>query len=495
MTFDIERSTRRRRVGAASLALLLSTAAVPALAQSAQTKQDVADFTLGNGMEVVVIPDHRAPIVTQMVWYKIGSADEPPGKSGIAHFFEHLMFKGTTNHKAGEFGAKVAEIGGSENAFTSYDYTAFYQTVSPDALETMMSFESDRMRNLILTDDVIGPEREVILEERRSRIEGSPEALLGEQIQATLYENHPYRIPVIGWMHEMEQLNRPEAIEFYNRYYAPNNAVLVVSGDVEPEKVREMAEKTYGKVARGPDLPPRVRPTEPKKPSMRTVTMSDERVTVPGYSKSWVVPSYHTSKNGEAEALDLLSEILGGGTRSRLYQQLIVKDGSANDAGASYDGASLDDTSFMVYGSPRDAEGLEGLETGIDAQIARIVKDGVSDEELQKSKKRYLRAMEFARDKPSAMANLYGAALATGSTVKDMETWPDRIRAVTAAQVQAVAAKYLNPDLAVVGYLLPKQGSAEPDTAEAPSEGPIPTRAQPGSESPAHGPMIGGPVN
>ena len=212
-------------------------------------ENEVSNFLLDNGMEVVVIPDRRAPIVTHMVWYKVGSADEPPGKSGIAHFFEHLMFKGTAKHKAGEFGAKIAEIGGSENAFTTDDYTAYYQTVTPEALETMMEFEADRMRNLILTDAVIGPERDVILEERRSRIENSSgSAALAEEIDATLYQNHPYRIPVIGWMHEMEKLNRTDAVAFYDRYYAPNNAILIVAGDVDAKEVRALAEKTYGKV-------------------------------------------------------------------------------------------------------------------------------------------------------------------------------------------------------------------------------------------------------
>ena len=309
-------------------------------------ENQISNFLLDNGMEVVVIPDRRAPIVTHMVWYKVGSADEPPGKSGIAHFFEHLMFKGTAKHKAGEFGAKIAEIGGSENAFTTDDYTAYYQTVTPEALETMMEFEADRMRNLILTDAVIGPERDVVLEERRSRIENSPEALLSEEIDATLYQNHPYRIPVIGWMHEMEKLNRTDAVAFYDRYYAPNNAILIVAGDVDAKEVRALAEKTYGKVARGPDLPPRIRPSEPEQNTARTVTLTDPRVSVPSFSRSWLVPSYHTAEPGEAEALDLLSEILGGGVRSRIYQALVVKSGIASSAGAYFDGSKLDASAF-----------------------------------------------------------------------------------------------------------------------------------------------------
>jgi zinc protease len=451
---DPARWTRDRAFAAALITLALSTVG-PVTAAERSADSDISDFVLDNGMEVVVIPDHRAPVVTHMVWYKVGSADEPPGKSGIAHFFEHLMFKGTTNHKPGEFDAKVAEIGGSGNAFTSWDYTAFYQTVSPDALPTMMSYESDRMRNLILTDDVIGPERDVILEERRSRIENSPEALLSEEMDATLFQNQPYRIPVIGWMHEMEQLNRVDATAFYDKYYAPNNAVLVVAGDVDAATVKSLAEATYGKVPRGPVLPPRIRPTEPEQNTKRTVTLRDPRVSTPSFQKEWVVPSYHTARNGEAEALDLLSEILGGGARSRIYQELVVKTGIASGAGASYSGTFLDDTSFSIYGAPRGEAGIDQVEGAIDAEIVRIIRDGVTDSELEKAKNRYVRSMIFARDNQSGMANIYGGTLATGGTVADIAAWPDRIRAVTSDQVKAVAAKYLNPDRSVAGYLLP----------------------------------------
>jgi zinc protease len=446
-------SARFARIGSA-LAIVLVLIA-PAAAEAPRDPAEVENFLLDNGMEVVVIPDHRAPIVTHMVWYKIGSADEPPGKSGIAHFFEHLMFKGTKAHKVGEFGAKIAEIGGSENAFTSYDYTAYFQTVTPDALETMMAFEADRMRGLILTDDVIGPERDVILEERRSRIENSPDALLSEEVDATLYQNHPYRVPVIGWMHEMEQLNRTDAVAFYDRYYAPNNAVLVVAGDTDAETVRKLAEKTYGKVPRGPDLPARARPREPEQNTKRTVTLTDPRVSVPSFQKSWVVPSYNHSEPGEAEALDLLSEILGGGTRSRIYQQLVVKQGIASTAGASYQGTSFDPSSFTIYGAPRGEAGLASVEEAIDTEIRSLIKDGVTETELEKAKNRFVRSMIFARDSQSGMANIYGSTLATGGTVEDIQKWPDRIRAVTAKQVQDVAAKYLNPDHSVAGYLLP----------------------------------------
>lgn len=451
---------RAKGLPQALLALAFGLIGAGAL-HAAPSDGTVSSFNLENGMQVVVIPDHRAPIVTHMVWYKVGSADQPPGKSGIAHFFEHLMFKGTAEHKAGEFSQKVAEIGGSENAFTTYDYTAYHQTVAPGALETMMSFEADRMRNLVLTDAVIGPERDVILEERRSRIENNPGALLNEEVDATLFQNEPYRIPVIGWMNEIEKLNRVDATAFYDRYYAPNNAILVVAGDVEPDRVRELAEKTYGKVARGPELPPRSRPEEPEQNTKRTVEMTDARVSVPSFSKSWVVPSYQTAKPGEAEALDLLSEILGGGSRSRLYQQLVVKQGIASSAGAFFEGTMVDDTSFAVYGAPRGEAGLQQVEDAVDVEIRRIIKDGVTADELEKAKNRFVRSMIFARDNQASMANIYGSTLATGGTVADVEQWPDKIRAVTAEEIKAVAAKYLNPDRSVAGYLLPAKSDGE----------------------------------
>ncbi|MCX7304610.1 MAG: pitrilysin family protein [Hyphomicrobiales bacterium] len=418
---------------------------------------EISSFLLDNGMEVVVIPDHRAPIVTHMVWYKVGSADEPPGKSGIAHFFEHLMFKGTTRHKAGEFGAKIAEIGGSENAFTTDDYTAYHQTVPPEALGTMMEYEADRMRHLILTDAVIGPERDVVLEERRSRIENNPEALLSEEVDATVYQNHPYRVPVIGWMQEMEKLNRTDAVAFYDQYYAPNNAILIVAGDVDANTVRDLAEKTYGQVPRGPDLPPRVRPQEPEQNTARTVTLSDPRVSTPSFSKTWLVPSYHTAAPGEAEALDLLSEILGGGSRSRIYQALVVKSGVASSAGAYFNGSKLDVTTFTVYGAPRGTAKLDEVQSAIDMEIDGIVKNGIGEEELAAAKNRFLRSMIFERDNQSSMANIYGTALATGSTVADVEEWPDRIKNVTTDDIRKVAARYLGVSHSVTAYLLPSE--------------------------------------
>ncbi|WP_157016956.1 M16 family metallopeptidase [Mesorhizobium xinjiangense] len=454
-----------RPVHALLIAIMLALAGPgDLLADEAGTKAPaenaVASFELDNGLQVVVIPDHRAPVVTHMLWYKVGSADEQAGKSGIAHFFEHLMFKGTKNHPPGEFATRVAEIGGQENAFTSYDHTAYFQQVRPEALKTMMSYEADRMRNLVLTDEVIDVERNVVLEERRQRVESSPGALLGEELDATLYQNHPYRIPVIGWMHEIEALNRDDAVAFYNRFYVPNNAVLVVAGDVEAEQVRALAEATYGKIARGPDLSARLRPQEPEQNTRRTVTLSDDRVSRPSLRMAWVVPSYETGAPGEAEALDLLSEILGGGPRTRLYEELVVRQGVASSVGAYYQGDAVDDTSFELYGAPRGQAALEEVEDAIVAEIAKIAAEGVTEKELARAKRRYQRGYVFARDSQSGMARIYGTTLTTGGSIEDINEWPARIKAVSAEQVKQ-AAQALDQGRAVVGYLLPAQSQED----------------------------------
>lgn len=438
------------------------------------TQQGVSSFKLANGMDVVVIPDHRAPVVTQMVWYRVGAADEPAGVSGIAHFLEHLMFKGTKNVPAGEFSARVAAIGGQENAFTSSDYTAYYQQVAPDALEMVMKYESDRMLNLVLTDEVIVPERDVILEERRMRVDSNPAAILGEEVNATTFYNHPYGRPIIGWQQEIEKLDREDALNFYQHYYTPNNAILVVTGDVTPERVRDLALSTYGKLPERSEVGPRIRPQEPVKHTARTVTLHDPRVSQPSYNTTWVVPSYTNAKakghEGDAEALDLLGEILGGGMRSRLYQKLIVEQGIASSAGAYYGGDALDDGTFVIYGAPRGDATLEQVQAAINAEVERLIKDGVSETELDQARNRFLKSMIFARDSQTGMARIYGSALAVGHKVEDVLGWPDKIRAVTPEQVRDVAQRYLRPSVAVTGYLLPPENADKSTQAVQPAE-------------------------
>ncbi|TPF74650.1 insulinase family protein [Brucella gallinifaecis] len=431
--------------------------------------EDVSSFTLENGLKVVVIPDHRAPVVTQMIWYHVGSADEAPGKSGIAHFLEHLMFKGTRTYPAGEFSAKIAAIGGRENAFTSYDYTAYFQRVAPEALEMVMGYESDRMANLVLDEEAVTTEREVILEERRMRVDSNPAAMLMENTDAVLFYNHPYRVPVIGWQQEMEKLSLKDAIDFYQQYYTPNNATLVITGDVTPERVRELVMQTWAKIPKRAEILPRERPQEPKKHAARIVTLHDDRISTPSFRISWLVPSYANEKRfpnvkaGDAPALDLLGEILGGSLRSRLYQELIVKQGIASNTGASYDGDALDDGTFSVYGSPQNGKTLADVEKAVDAELARIIRDGVTQDELDQARNRFLKAIIFARDSQSGMARIYGSTLSIGQNIEDIQKWPELIKSVSVDQIKDVAGRYLVKEQSVTSYLLPPE--VEPEAA------------------------------
>jgi len=435
-------------------AAAIISALIMGVASAEPAGAPVADFTLANGLELVVIPDHRAPVVTHMIWYKVGAADETPGKSGLAHFLEHLMFKGTAKHPAGNFSQVVARIGGQENAFTSNDYTGFYQRVPSEKLKTVMEFEADRMTGLQLTDQVLLPERDVILEERNQRIENNPRARLGEQIDAALFLNSPYGKPVIGWRHEMEQLSRDDAIGFYRRFYAPNNAVVVIAGDVEPESARRMAEATYGKLARHNNIRPRQRPQEPPAAAARSLTLSDARVEQSLIQRAYLVPSFATAKRGESEALEVLAHILGGGSNSRLYRALVVDKHVAVMAGAGYDSLVLDMSKFTVYGVPRRGVALPQLETEVDAVIGEVIAHGVSAEELERSKSRMIADAVYAQDNQMSLARWYGNALMAGATVNDVRRWPDRIRAVTAEAVQDAARHWLDKRRSVTGLLI-----------------------------------------
>lgn len=436
---------------------LTVAATLAALAAEVTDRPEVVDFTLDNGLEVVVIPDRRAPVVTHMLWYKVGSADEEHGRSGYAHFVEHLLFKGTENYPDGEFSRRIAEVGGRENAFTSYDYTGYFQQVAPDRLATMMHFEADRMTNLVLTDEVVLPERDVVIEERVQRVDNVPGSMLGEAINATLYMNHPYGRPIIGWMDEIEQMDLEGSIEFYRRHYGPNNAVLIVAGDVDPDEVRIMAEEAYGPLPRNEDIAKRIRPAEPPHRATRSVTLRDERVGTPSVSMYWLVPSYSMSEPGEAEALDLLAAVLGDGVRSRMHQSLIVEQGIAASAGAYYRGSSLDATPFVVYGTPRGEATIEDMEAALLAEIERIVEDGITEAELTAVKRRFVRQAIFARDSQSGMARMFGVSLTTGSTVEDVLAWPERVYEVTPDQVREAAIRHLQGGPAVTGYLLPAE--------------------------------------
>ena len=406
-------------------------------------------------MQVVVIPDHRTPVVTQMVWYKVGSADETPGKSGLAHFLEHLMFKGTSQHPAGEFSQTVLRIGGNENAFTSTDYTGYFQRVPREQLGKMMEFEADRMTGLILKDENVLPERDVVLEEYNMRVANNPDARLTEQIMAALYLNHPYGRPVIGWRHEIEKLNREDALAFYKRFYAPNNATLVIAGDVEASDVRAMAERTFGAVAPQPAIPAkRLRPQEPPPAGPRTVTLADPRVEQPGVRRYYLVPSATTAAAGESPALDVLAQLMGSGSNSYLYRALVVDKPLAVGAGASYQGTSLDDTQFVISASPKPGVEFAEVEKVIDSVIADVAQNAVPDADLERVKTQLIAEAIYAQDSQATLARWYGAAITVGLSVDDIRSWPDRIRAVTAEQVRDAARKWLDKKRSVTGYLI-----------------------------------------
>lgn len=413
----------------------------------------VKNFRLANGMDVVVIPDHRAPVVTHMVWYRNGSADDPPGKSGIAHFLEHLMFKGTKNHKLGEFSEVVSELGGQENAFTSNDYTAYFQRVPKEHLRVMMEYEADRMTNLVLTDEIVAPERDVVLEERRMRTDADPGSQLSEAVHAALFTHHPYGKPIIGWQHEIESLGREDALAYYQRFYTPENAILIVAGDVTEGEVRTLADEIYGRIPARGEAPKRFRPREPEPRAHRLVTLADEKVEQPTQQRIYLVPSYASAQPGDAEALEVLGHLLGGGPTSRLYRELIVNQKIAVSAGAYYLGTALDDTRFYVWSVPAPDVSLEALDEAVGKVIAQMAGELVSAEDLARAKTRLIADAVYAQDNQSMLARWYGAALTTGETVDAVQNWPARIDAVTAEDVRAAAAKWLDRRRAVTGFL------------------------------------------
>jgi zinc protease len=421
---------------------------------------DPTSFTLSNGLQVVVIENDRAPVVSHMVFYKVGSADEPRGKSGIAHFLEHLMFKGTDTMGPGEFSAIIKRIGGQENAFTSYDYTGYYQNVAKQHLGQMMALEADRMANLKLPADQIAPELEVVREERRSRIDNDPSSLHGEQVNAAAYLAYPYRIPVIGWEDEVAALTQADAEAFYRTWYAPNNAVLVVAGDVTPDEVRRLAQETYGTIpARA--VPDRValRGGEPAQLAARRVEGTHPRIDQPSWSRRWLAPGEVWGDTDKAPALEIAAEILGGGSTSRLYRALVVEQAKAVYAGAGYAPAGLGPQGFAVYASPRAEVTIADLEAAIEAEIATLLRDGVTAEEVEAAVTRMKRSAIFSRDDSLAPARLFGTVLAAGGTIADVEDWPERVAAVTPDDVLTALREVLVDPQSVTSILRPEPRS------------------------------------
>ena len=417
---------------------------------------DVTSFTLANGMQVVVIPDHRAPVVTHMVWYKTGAADETQGKAGVAHLLEHLMFKGTPTHPNDTFDRLLRANGGDGNAFTTQDYTAYFQKVMKDRLPLVMELEADRMQNLELTDQTVLPELSVVLEERRQRIDNEPSGLLSEQMDAAMYTAHPYGKPVIGWMPQVSKLTRQDAMDFYAAHYEPENAILIVAGDVTPDEVKTLAERYYGPLKNKRPVPERVRAEEPAPNAERRVTMTDPRVSTPGWQRQYLTPSARQLPQREELAMSLLAEIIGGGNQSRFYQTLNIDKKLAAYSGAWFDADQLDYGNFGLYASPNPGVTIEAVEKQVDAILNDVVTKGVTQEELDRSRNSMIASAVYLLDSQDKLARLFGVALATGQSIDDVKNWDKDLATVTVDDVNKAARSILKPNASVTGVLLPE---------------------------------------
>ncbi|MDJ1016467.1 MAG: pitrilysin family protein [Paracoccaceae bacterium] len=417
---------------------------------------EVTTFSLKNGLDVVVLEDHRAAAVVHMVWYRVGSADEPRGTSGIAHFLEHLMFKATDELASGELSDTVARNGGSDNAFTSYDYTAYFQRVAADRLELMMRMEASRMDGLRLVPEDISTERDVVIEERNQRTENDPGALFAEQRRAAQFLNHPYGVPIIGWKHEAEALTLEDAMSFYERHYGPNNAILVVAGDVDPENVRQLAERHYGLIPANLNVRPRDRVQEPPQLAERRLVYSDPRVSDPYVVRTYLAPERDAGAQAQAAALTLLADLLGGsGTTSVFARKLQFEEQIGLYTAAFYSGLSLDDTSFGLAIVPVEGIGLREAEDALDRAIAEFMEEGVDTEELDRIKMQIRASEIYGQDNLSGLARAYGAGLTSGLTVEDIEAWPDVLSAVTEDDIMAAAEMIFDRRKAVTGWVKP----------------------------------------
>jgi zinc protease len=422
-------------------------------------------FTLPNGLEIVVVPNHLAPAVTQMVWYKVGSVDEVPGKSGLAHYLEHLMFRGTTTMAPGAFSRKIAAQGGDDNAFTSYDYTSFHETVAADRLGMVMQMEADRMQNLVIKGETAVPELSVVLDERQQRTDNNPEGRFGEKLRHLLMPDYSYGIPVIGWKPEIEKLTAADAEDFYKHHYAPNNAIVAISGDVTLEEVKKLAADTYGKIPRHDVTAPKTFPPLTA-PAQRRFEMVDAGVEQPQLEWNAVMPSYSTQKGHEAYALEVLSEALDGGEVGALYRDLVAAQGIASGIETNYDPDARGDAVFTIAAVPQPGKDPKALEKALQAELQKLAQTGLDAKSVENAKKRLTRAAIFERDSLQAPGYVFGEGLTTGHTVADIEAWPERIEAVTADQVNAALRALVASPYSITGLLLPDP-NATPETRAA----------------------------
>lgn len=438
--------------------MVLSLAALWVLATAALADEPlkVETFTLENGMQAVVIPNHRVPAVSHMVWFRIGSADEKPGVSGLAHYLEHMMFKGTDKLKVGEYSQVVSKHGGDHNAFTSYDYTGYYVNIAKENLSLVMDLEANRMVNLQVDEEEFLKEREVIIEERSMRTDNQPAALLGEQLMAALFLNHPYHTPIIGWRHEMEALSREQVFDMYHRYYHPNNAVLVVAGDITAAELKPLAEKYYGALPKG-ELMERDWTREPKPVAERRVVLRDDKVLQPSFTRYYLAPSFVTGKTEYAIPLTLLAQVVGGSQTSRLYQELVVKRQLATEAGVFYNGIDRGPSVFMISATPAEDVQLEELEQAIDEVLAEVEQNGVTPEELVRAQTQAKAEVVYARDGLQSLAYIIGQLYMIGLDEAFFNSWTTQIEAATAGELKDAARFLFSPERAATGYLLSKE--------------------------------------
>jgi len=427
----------------------VALAAPDAMTEEAKTFQ----FSLTNGMQVLVIPDHRAPVVTQMLWFKVGGADDPPGVSGLAHFFEHMMFRGTKTVPGDLYAQTIAKNGGEENAFTTHDFTAFYEQIAADRLKLAMELEADRLANLDLSDNNVSTERDVVLEERRMRVENNPQALTSEQMEAALHLSHPYGRPVLGWPEEVRHIDKLSAQDFYKHHYAPNNATLIIAGDVTPDQIRLMAQSVYGKVAARP-LQPRAEFAEPPRLAETRITVMRPDVQVPVFMRIYRVPSYAQAAPGQAENFETLAQMIGGDQTGALYRVLVEEKKLATDAGGSYDGYARDAGEFSFYAVPRPGVSLDTLEKAVDQVIQGFTAAQAKPSDLARAKTQLVASVTYRQDSQFSMASAYGQALMIGLTVDDVNEWQSRIRAVSAGGVEKAAQGLIRRN-AVTAYLEP----------------------------------------
>jgi zinc protease len=424
---------------------------LPAVAFAGNTQE----FKLDNGLKLVVQEDHRSPVVVSQVWYRAGSIDEFNGTTGVAHVLEHMMFKGTKKVPAGQFSRMVAAAGGKENAFTSRDYTVYFQQLEKSRLELAMKLEADRMANLNMSDAEFAKEIQVVMEERRWRTEDKPQAQVGEQLMSSTFQTHPYGRPVIGWMNDLEHMKAQDARDWYKRWYAPNNATLVVVGDVDPQQVLRLAQKYFGPL-KAQKLPERKPQGEPEQKGERRLVVKAP-AKLPYLALAYHAPSLRDPKNDwEPYALEILSGVLDGNPASRLNRDLVRRDRIAVDVSVGYDAVNRGPGLFEFDGTPSEGTSVEDLEAAIRGQIEQLKQDGISEEELQRVKAQVIAADVYQRDSMFYQAMQIGMLEGTGLSWRHLKDYPRRLQAVTAEQVQAVARKYLVDDTLTVAVLDPQ---------------------------------------